>query len=308
MQFVPSRRTTTKHFDIQRRVVANKTLEGWRKAPHAAAQLDLDVDAVLDWLRAAKKNPAYTGVRLTLNAVMLKLVAEALRFSPDLNAHISYSPLASVGSITCFEEVNIAVPFRSADGRMITPVVRDVGAKSLAAVCASMEDLAHRAANTNVDLLLRKAAVGDTVRRLLRFDLRVLWRIYANFVGPRRLPKVSPEEKHRWEATPPEDRLTPENLFSATVLVSNIGSTTPRNCPISVPLIDLIEPQTTAIGLGSIRRQPVARMVDGEERVVVRSILPMTIIADHRALDLEHALPYIEKINAYCLDPAQALE
>jgi pyruvate dehydrogenase E2 component (dihydrolipoamide acetyltransferase) len=307
MKFVPSRKTTNIVFDIQRRVVANKTLEGWREAPHAAVQLDLDVDAVLEWLRAARENPAYTGVRLTLNAVMLKLIAEALRFAPHLNAHISYSPLASVGSVTCFEEVNIAVPFRSTDSRTITPVVRDVAAKSLAAVCASMEDLARRAANTNVDLLLRKAAVGDTVRRLLMFDPRVLWRIYANFIGPRRLPKVSPEEKHRWDATPPEDRLTPENLFSATVLVSNIGSTTPRNCPISVPLIDLIEPQTTAIGLGSIRRQPVARMVDGEERVVVRSILPMTIIADHRALDLEHALPYIEKITEYCLNPAQAL-
>ena len=308
MKFVPSRTTKKKLFDIQRRVVANKTLEGWREAPHAAVQLDLDVDAVLDWLRRAKENPAYTGVRLTLNAVLLKLIANALRFAPDLNAHISYSPLASVGSITCFEEVNIAVPFRSTDSRMITPVVRDVAAKSLAAVCSAMEDLARRAANTNVDLLLRKAAVGDTVRRLLMCDVRVLWRIYANFIGPRRLPSVSPEEKRRWEATPPEERLTPENLFSATVLVSNIGSTTPRNCPISVPLLDLIEPQTTAIGLGSIRRQPVARLVDGEERVVVRSILPLTIVADHRALDLEHGLPFIEKITEYCLAPAQALE
>ena len=144
MKFVPSRTTKKKLFDIQRRVVANKTLEGWREAPHAAVQLDLDVDAVLDWLRRAKENPAYTGVRLTLNAVLLKLIANALRFAPDLNAHISYSPLASVGSITCFEEVNIAVPFRSTDSRMITPVVRDVAAKSLAAVCSAMEDLARR--------------------------------------------------------------------------------------------------------------------------------------------------------------------
>lgn len=307
MKFVPSRKTAKKYFDIQRRVVANKTLEGWREAPHASVLLDLDVDAVLDWLRRAKGDPAYTGVKLTLNAVMLKLIADALRFAPDLNAHIAYSPLASVGSVTSFEEVNIAVPFRSTDCRMITPVVRDVAAKSLAQVCATMEDLARRAANTHVDLLLRKAAVGDTVRRLLLGDLRVLWRSYANFIGPARLPGVPAEERRRWDATPPEDRLTPENLFSATVLVSNVGSTTPRNCPISVPLLDLIEPQTTAIGLGSIRRQPVARMVDGEERVVVRSILPLTIIADHRALDLEHGLPFIEKITEYCLDPAQSL-
>ena len=307
MQFTPSRKTTTGYFDIQRRVVANKTLEGWLEAPHVSLLLEMEVDPVLDWVRAAKTDPAFEGVRVTMNAVLLKLVADALRAAPEMNAHVSYGPQSAVGKVTCFEEVNIAVPFRSTDSRMITPVVRDVAAKSLAAVCSAMEDLARRAANTNVDLLLRKAAVGDTVRRLLMCDVRVLWRIYANFIGPRRLPSVSPEEKRRWEATPPEERLTPENLFSATVLVSNIGSTTPRNCPISVPLLDLIEPQTTAIGLGSIRRQPVARLVDGEERVVVRSILPMTIIADHRALDLEHALPYIEKINAYCLDPAQAL-
>ena len=52
----------------------------------------------------------------------------------------------------------------------------------------------------------------------------------------------------------------------------------------------------------------MARLLDGEERVVVRSILPLTIVADHRALDLEHGLPFIEKITEYCLAPAQALE
>ena len=308
MQFIPSRKTTTEYFDIQRRVVANKTLEGWREAPHVSLLLELEVDPVLDWVRAAKTDPAFDGVRVTMNAVLLKLVAEALRAAPEMNAHVSYGPQSAVGKVTCFEEVNIAIPFRSTDSRMITPVLKDVAALPLRGVCEGMEDLRARAANTDVDLLLREAGVRDTLRRLFHLDPRVLWRLWANFLGPGRLPRVSAAARRRWRETPPEKRVTPENLLSATVLVSNVGSTAPRGAYFAAPMIVIIQPQTTAIALGSIVRRAVVVQDGGEERVAARSILPLTIMFDHRVMDLEHVLPFMERLKEGCLQPGRVLE
>lgn len=307
MQFTPSRKTTTGYFDIQRRVVANKTLEGWLEAPHVSLLLEMEVDPVLDWVRAAKAHPSFGGSRVTVNAVLLRLVAEALRAAPEMNAHVSYGPHSAVGRVTCFEEVNIAIPFRSADGRMITPVLKDVAALSMRGVCEGMEDLRARAANTDVDMLLREAGVRDTLRRLFRLDPRVLWRLWANFLGPGRLPRVSAEARRRWRDTPPDRRVTPENLLSATVLVSNVGSTAPRGQYFAAPMIVIIQPQTTAIALGAVVRRPVV-VPDGDgERITAHSILPLTIVFDHRVMDLEHVLPFMERLRACCLDPAAVL-
>ncbi|MBW7865683.1 MAG: 2-oxo acid dehydrogenase subunit E2 [Candidatus Hydrogenedens sp.] len=302
MQFKPTRPATFSHFDIQRRVVANKTLEGWREAPHASVIVDLEMDAVLEMVRALKSDPDFAGVRVTLNSVMLKIIAEGLRAAPEMNSHVAYNGTTAVGGVTRFEEVNIAVPFRSADGRMITPVVRDIAHLPLRGVCAAMDDLKEKAANTPVDVLLREAGVGDSVRRLLRGDLRVLWRLWCNLAGPARLPKPSQEDRRRWRETPPEKRVTPENLVSATALVSNMGSVV-RGMDAAFCLLDLIQPATVAVGLGAVSRKPVARMADGGESVVIRSILPMTLVFDHRVMDLEQVIPFLETVQNRCLNP-----
>jgi pyruvate/2-oxoglutarate dehydrogenase complex dihydrolipoamide acyltransferase (E2) component len=295
-------------FDIQRRVVANKTYEGWHKAPHASLCANLDVTGLLDLIEALRKTKEYEERRITLNSVLLKVIAEGLKCAPEMNAHIEYYPRTSVGFITTFEDINVAVPFRSEDGRMITPVVENVGRKSLAEVCDAMEDLKRRALNSNVDALLLEAALHDSFKRLFRGDLRIFIRLWANFISSTRLPKVSKEKRRAFAALPDTERITPENLISATALVSNMGSVV-RGVDMSFNLLEIIQPQTIAIGLGAMTRKPVVvESASGQEEVQIRNILPLTLCFDHRAMDLEHVRPFIDKINTLCKNPALLLE
>ena len=93
--------------------------------------------------------PGPTSVRpQPLNTVMLKLIAEAIKASPDMNAYIEYNRRNNVGNIHYRDQIYIATPMMTPAQRMITPVLRDVGDKSLREVCEAMEALARRANNT----------------------------------------------------------------------------------------------------------------------------------------------------------------
>lgn len=307
MNFQPTRPFHTSVFDIQRRVVANKTLEGWQTVPHAAVMVEADITGLMDLAARLKTDPAFAGVRITINSLLLKLIADGLQAAPEMNAHINYSRASAVGVLTLFEEINIAIPYRSRDGRMFTPVVRDVGGMGLIGVCAAMEDLKRRAANTDLDMLLREAGVGDSVRRLCRGDLRILWRLLWNFFGPARLPKIPQEARKHWAATAARDKITPENLHSATVVVSNTGSVLPGS-GVVLEVLEIIPPQTVAIGIGAMARKQVVVSENGVETTAIRSMVPITVCFDHRAMDLEHIRPFIATILDYCRTPEKLLE
>ncbi|HEO70114.1 MAG TPA: hypothetical protein ENN80_02550, partial [Candidatus Hydrogenedentes bacterium] len=210
-------------FDLQRRVVAHKTVESWQEIPHAGVVIDLDLTEILRLTALLREEPEYASVHLTLNSVMLKFIAVCLQASPEMNAHVAYNAKTGVGELTTFKSINIATPMRMPDGRMLSPVVRGLESMTLPEVCAAMVELKRQAANTNIDFLLREAAMNDTWERIRKLRLGALLRLYPNLVGRGRLPSPNRREWKVYEAIPKSERITPENLLSATALVSNIG-------------------------------------------------------------------------------------
>ena len=101
---------TRRYFDIQRRVVAHKTTEAWQEKPHGAVTLDLDVTPVIALVKDLRQRPEYVGVEVTMNSVILKIIAEGLRESPEMNAHTWYNPRSGLGELIMFDEINIATP------------------------------------------------------------------------------------------------------------------------------------------------------------------------------------------------------
>jgi len=124
-------------FDIQRRVVANKTLEGWRTAPHASIGVDFDVTPLLSFVDELLQRPVALP-RVTVNSVLVKIIAEGVMASPEMNAHIDYRPISGVGKLVLHRAINISVPLRMPDGRTVTPTLKDSGRLSLLEVCVAM--------------------------------------------------------------------------------------------------------------------------------------------------------------------------
>ncbi len=297
-----------KLFDIQRRVVAHKTVESWETIPHAGAVIELDVTEVLALVKKLNAHPDYAQVPVTLNSIMLKLIAEGFKKSPDLIAHISYNKRNNTGVMRYQDSLDIAVPLLASCNRMITPVLRNADKMSLRELCLAMEDLKRRARNTQVDLLLLEAGFKDTWQRLAKGQVvTVLRRLWANFLGGGKLKLPPRAERKRFYGLPAAERLTAADLFGACTLVSNFGSVMPELRAWGA-LLEIIPPQITAIALASARKQPaVVEDASGKETIAVRQILPMTLYIDHRALDFEQCIACLKRITQLCAAPDELI-
>ncbi len=76
--------------------------------------------------------------RITLSTLLVKLVASALAAHPALNATFADDTL------TIYDQIDIGIATTRSDGNLIVPVLRDVGAKSLAVIATEATELVAR--------------------------------------------------------------------------------------------------------------------------------------------------------------------
>ncbi len=297
-----------KVFDIQRRVVAHKTVESWETIPHVGIIIDLDVGKIQGFINRMRNHPDFADVRLTMNSVMLKIIAEAMKASEDMNTHIEYSRTDRVGLLHMLDTIDIAIPLLAHDRRLITPVLRDVGGKSLPDVCRAMETLRERSKNTNIDLLLYEAGLDDTLKCLRKGQVfTMIKRLWANLAGPHRIKLPSKKERKAYFARPATERLVAQDLLDASIVVSNVGSVMPElRCHVSI--LEIIAPAVSVIALAGVHKEPrVETDENGVDRVVIREIMPLTFCFDHRALDFADLTDFLERLLELAAEPEKLL-
>jgi pyruvate dehydrogenase E2 component (dihydrolipoamide acetyltransferase) len=118
-----------------RKTIAKRLSESMFSAPH----IYLTISALMDGLLAARTAlNAGRQRKLSLNAFLLKLIAESLKRHPRVNASWTAEGILLRGSM----DVGLAVALP--DG-LITPVVRDCGSKGIELIDAELADLVERA-------------------------------------------------------------------------------------------------------------------------------------------------------------------
>ena len=124
--------------DGMRKVIARRMTESFRDIPHFPLTVDIELDSLL--AARAKINTALEsrGVKVSVNDMIIKAVALALKQVPEANA--SYTP----EGIALHHNADIAVAV-AIEGGLITPIVRKAETKSLAEISIEMKDLAQRA-------------------------------------------------------------------------------------------------------------------------------------------------------------------
>ena len=93
-----------------------------------------------------------------------------------------------------------------------------------------------------------------------------------------------------------ERRIPLADLRGGTFTISNYGAI---GGIFATPMLNL--PEVAILGMGKLLQKPVARQ--GE--VVVRTILPLSLTFDHRALDGATAQRFLNALMAYLSDPAR---
>jgi pyruvate dehydrogenase E2 component (dihydrolipoamide acetyltransferase) len=117
-----------------RRTIAKRLIQSKAPVPHFYLTVDAAVDRLWDAYRALREE----NYPVTLNDVIIKASAAALKRHPEINASFAGDRVKQ------YTHVHIGVAVAIEDG-LITPVIRDADAKSLAEIAAESKALAERA-------------------------------------------------------------------------------------------------------------------------------------------------------------------
>jgi len=124
--------------DGMRKTIARRLTDSFRDVPHFPLTIDLEIDGLLAARAKINSLLADQGVKVSVNDIIIKAVAVALKRVPEANA--SYTP----EGIAMHKHADIAVAV-AIDGGLITPIVRAAETKGLAQISAEVKDLAARA-------------------------------------------------------------------------------------------------------------------------------------------------------------------
>ena len=94
-------------------------------------------------------------------------------------------------------------------------------------------------------------------------------------------------------------KLDPDNIMGGTITLTNVGT---FGTLFGTPVIN--QPQCVIFGVGAIKKQAVVREINGDDAIVIRHIMYMSITYDHRVIDgmlagksLKTAVDFLESLN-----------
>ncbi|MBV8520566.1 MAG: pyruvate dehydrogenase complex dihydrolipoamide acetyltransferase [Acetobacteraceae bacterium] len=124
-----------------RRVIARRLTDAKREIPHFYVSVEVALDPLLMLrselnARSAEQGPG--AFKLSVNDMLIKAAAIALRRVPEVNASFTEEGIALYGNVDI--SVAVAIP----DG-LITPIIRDADQKGLAAISNEMKELIDKA-------------------------------------------------------------------------------------------------------------------------------------------------------------------
>ena len=124
----------------KRQIIAKRLAESKYQAPHYYLKLSINMENII---AARKQINAKAKEKLSMNAFIVKFVAEALRRHPQVNASWQGDSIVQFGSV----DVGLAVA--QPDG-LITPVVRNCESKGIQAIDQDMKVLIDKALNNKL--------------------------------------------------------------------------------------------------------------------------------------------------------------
>lgn len=118
-----------------RKVIADRLAKSMFTAPHFYLKSAIPADGLV---KARESMAGKNGKKVSVNAFLMKMAAEALKKYPMVNASWQGD------SIAVFKSIDIGLAVAQSDG-LITPIVRDCGSKGIFRIEEELEGLIERA-------------------------------------------------------------------------------------------------------------------------------------------------------------------
>jgi pyruvate dehydrogenase E2 component (dihydrolipoamide acetyltransferase) len=123
-----------------RKVTAENLTRAWATVPQVTNHEIADITDLEEFRKAFKERVAAAGGKLTMTAMLVKVVASALKSHPVLNAAVDMARQEVVFRYS----INIGVAVDTERG-LLVPVIPEADSKSLTEIAVELDDLANRA-------------------------------------------------------------------------------------------------------------------------------------------------------------------
>lgn len=128
-----------------RRLTAERTSASWSSIPHVTQFAEADATDLEEYRQKHKSTVAEEGGKLTVTAIMVKIVAEALNRFPRFNSSFA----AAENEIVYKDYIHIGVAVDTSRG-LLVPAIRNAADKNIGELSVELTSLADRTRNKDV--------------------------------------------------------------------------------------------------------------------------------------------------------------
>lgn len=128
-----------------RALISESVSRSWSVVPHVTQFDKADITELEDFRKNFNKKNEKSGIKLTVTAVLMRVLAQGLKEFPRFNASID--PANEVIVYRNYIHIGIAV---DTDRGLLVPVVRDIDKKSIVELAKSLDDVAKRARDRSI--------------------------------------------------------------------------------------------------------------------------------------------------------------
>jgi len=130
----------TQDITTVRRITAESMTRSWRTVPQVTQFDRADISQVEKWIETVNLKMTKSGAKLTVTAILLKVIAEGLKRFPHFNASLDMHKQ----QILLKQTIHVGIAVDTERG-LLVPVIRDVDRKSITEISLEIVDLADRA-------------------------------------------------------------------------------------------------------------------------------------------------------------------
>jgi pyruvate dehydrogenase E2 component (dihydrolipoamide acetyltransferase) len=127
-----------------RKTIANRLSESKQTIPHYYVSLSIEMDAITTLRTELNKNEKQNGTKISVNDIIIKAMALALRDYPNVNVQWHGSAIRKFR----YADISVAV---AVEGGLITPIIHRADTLGLLDISKKTKDLAKRAREGKLD-------------------------------------------------------------------------------------------------------------------------------------------------------------
>lgn len=289
------------------KMLSNVFVNGQRNSPSVCATYDADVT---EFIGAFDKLRAECDYKLTLNAVMLKVLTEALKAAPRLNAHFKYDHAKTTGQYIIKKHIDVSMAVCKQDGRTFQMKLLHLEDKSLKEIALMAADARERLDTADLDEVMFEASRQHIIGELSKGNIVAPLRqaLSASF-GKGKVVRLSETLKSDFLKLTGKKELQPasgikiEEINEGTVCFTNWGAIcdSPNFNIVSGPLL---YPQVFLFSMGRLREEKyVYEDEKGKLCLGTRKVLPLGLNFDHKIGGAYELTPFIRKLEEIFENP-----